>query len=241
MFNPMSWFKTNEVDIEFTDTIGHAMVDAPIRLAKREPLHFLETQKKNSGKLKFHNCPGMIDYATVGYILPAWETIKIKANKAGTTVFYPDRNTVMSRAHSQPVRMAVDIVDGVFQPEDGIPLQPWKCDSPWKVSTAKDISAFLIPASFHSKFLDDIYVYPGIVDYKNFMTANFIFAPKRECELTIAAGEPLLQVIPFYNKPIKASYSLADIEQLAKSKSHLFSAIKHQYKKHATKKKFTLD
>jgi hypothetical protein len=183
----------------------------------------------------------MIDYATYGYILPAWETIKIKANKAGTTVFYHDRNLVQSRAHIQPVKMSADIVEGTFTPEDGIPFQPWKCDSPWKVSTAKDISALLIPAVYHSKFLEDLYVYPGIVDYKNFMTMNFIFAPKRECELTINVGEPLLQIIPFHSKSISASYQLADIEMLAKSHSHLFSAVKHQYKKNSSKKSFKLD
>jgi hypothetical protein len=71
-----------------------------------------------------------------------------------------------------------------------------------------------MPAFFHSTFLDDLYVYPGVVDYNKFTTLNFICSPKHECEVQIKAGDPILHVIPFItNKDIVASYGPASKEQ----------------------------
>jgi hypothetical protein len=50
-------------------------------------------------------------------------------------------------------------------------------------------------------------MYPGIVDYNGFTTINFICSPRRKCEITINAGDPLIHFIPFItSKNITASY-----------------------------------
>lgn len=233
------WKKKQEFDVNFVDTLGFAQESFPIRLAKNEPLSVTDHQKEKYGKLKFHLCPGIIDYARYGYIIPAWDTIKIKANRAGVVAFYYNRN--INGDSASLTNMETNIVDGVFQPTD-IPFRVFKADSPWKVVCNKDISAMLMPAFYHSKFLDDLHIYPGIVDYKSFSAVNIIFSAKRPCEVTINAGEPLLHVLPFHNKPISASYGMASIDELAKTNSPIYSMFKHLYrKKDSIKKTFELN
>ena len=56
-----------------------------------------------------------------------------------------------------------------------------------------------------------------LVDYKNFHITNFICMPKRECNVHIKAGDPLLHVIPFLNKDITASVGPATDEMIDKT------------------------
>lgn len=240
MANIMNIFKKKKpVDIQFIDTLGYPTFQFPIRLAKNEPLFFAEKQKELYGKMKFHLCPGMIDYARIGYIIPAWDHIKIKANKAGVVAFKA-RNKSAGSGDTQIHPMDDTLINGVFEPQ-GIPLKAFKLDSPWRIKTAKNISALLIPAVYHSKFLDDVFVVPGIVDYKTFSQANFIFSVKRECEVTIEPGEPLLHIIPFVNEEISASYGMAtEIDSLIGNP--VYKMIKHFYRKNdSEKKKHTLE
>lgn len=226
--------------MQFLDISGVAQDKFPIRLAKHEPLMFAERQKEKYGKMKFHLCPGLIDYARFGYIVPAWDTIKIKANKAGVVAFQandahgaPPQNSIFPMDHT--------LIDGLFQPKD-IPLAAFKFDSPWKIKCSENISALLLPAFYHSSFNDDIYTVPGIVDYKSFRTINWIFSAKKTCEITINAGDPLIHVIPFYNKEITASYGLADVDTIINNHSGVYRMFKHYYrKKDSVAKKFKLD
>ena len=227
----MNLFKKKEFDIRFNDTSRRAYQYHPVQLAKDTPCHFHEHQIKKSGKFKFATCPGIMDLRNYGYIIPAWDSIEIMANKSGSVCFIGGRQSARPSDFHQPKKMDETIVDGVFDVE-GIPLDVWHCGGPWSVEIKnKDISALVLAAPYHSPFLDDLYVYPGIVDYGNFTSLNFIFAPKRPCKLSIPAGTPLLQVIPFEAKNIKAGYGPADDYQLDKSKS-IFSTAKQFYRKY---------
>ena len=237
-----SWLKSKIVkdDIEFVDTTRMAYLKTPILLAKNVPTHFLDKQKEISGKYKFAFCPGMHDYARYGYIVPAWEDFHIKTNKAGSSALIGGNR---GSKFKQPVRMDSRIVDGVFHLDDGIDLHVWKYDSPWSIFVNKNISCFLMPAFYHSKFLQDVFIYPGIVDYTNkFHTINLIFALKRDCEIHIKQGEPVLHVIPFQNKEISGSYRPGDQEHIDSVETSIPNSQKAFYRKHLSiKKKFSLD
>ena len=207
MFN---WFRKDDVDFKFAEIAdGVVYPHYPPVLAKDiKPLKEFQEQKYN--EYKFPGCPGMHDYSRLGYIIPAWSNIHIKANKAG---FIGAVGSVgedaMRRGTSlrQPQNMDNTITDGLFEKKDGVVNQILNFPAPWKIHSNKNISCLLLPAFFHSNFLDDLYVYPGVVDYKGFNTINFIVSPKRQCELHIKAGDPLLHVIPFItNQDIVASY-----------------------------------
>jgi len=175
----------------------------------------------------------MCDYSQYGYIITAPKTVKIKANKAGIIAFESSRVS----GRGMPVKpMNQELIDGLFQ-FNNVPANSFKIDLPWRVVCKENISAFLMPAYYHASYLEDLYVLPGLVDYKDYWTINFIFAVKRECEITINAGDPLLHVLPFWNKPIKANYGLIEIEQMADTLSNGFDSVSQFYRKTYNQKK----
>ena len=212
----ISWFKKKheeleppKPDIEFVDVTRKAYTYHPVQLAKDVQTHFQEEQIKKFGTYRFVHCPGMFDYKNYGYIIPAWDDIHIMANKAGTMALIGTQDDKRKSPFPTPSKMATDIGHGVFQPQ-GIPYEVLHIGSPWKIiSNTPGISVLAMPAFFHSSFLDDLYVYPGIVDYGNFTEINFIASAKRACSFTIKAGEPLLHIIPFKTGEISAGYGPA--------------------------------
>lgn len=233
----MFWKKPELPDIQFLDIKRVSYQVHPIVPAKEVPTYFQETQIKNQGRFRWADCPGMIDFKNFGYIVPAWDDIHIIANRAGVKVFVGGKR---GNAFDTPKMMDANICDSIVTPEDNVPLAAVNCHSPWvAMVNNKKISAAVLPATYHSPFLDDLYVYPGLVDYSgNFSSLNFIFSPKRECKLTIPAGTPLLQVLPFEVRHIKAGYGPADDYQKDKSQS-MISTVSQFYRKHYQQRKPT--
>ena len=209
-----SFDKPRKTQLDFVDSSKLVFASIPIRLAKDVPLNSKKSIEESGKQFKFPFCPGMFDYSRVGYIMSSWTDFHFKSNKAGC-VSVVGGNKKQS-VFKGPVPMDASIVEGLFNLQDKIPLRPLNINSPWKVFCHDpDISAFLLPAWYHSdpEFLDNFYIYPGIVDYNTFHTANVILAPKRKFEYTIKAGDPLLHIIPFYNKGIKCGYGPPTVEQ----------------------------
>lgn len=226
----ISFKKKQKPDIEFVDVTRRAYTYNPVKMAKDVPAHFTEYQIKKHGSLKFAHCPGMIDLKNYGYIIPAWDDIHIMANRSGTMATVGGDNDKRQTPFPQPGRMGKDIGDGVFSPV-GIPYEVLHIGSPWKIMTNnKRVSVMSMPAFYHSRFLDDIYIYPGIVDYGKFSDINLICSPKRACNITIKAGEPLLQIIPFYGQEIIGGYGPATEFQEDQASSYV-STGKQFYRK----------
>lgn len=216
--NVLKRFNTQKPDLEFIDSSACTYSRVPIKLAKYTQTHFRNVQQGTENKkYEFPECPGMWDYSTMGYILPAWSRMYIKANKAGVIAGIGGGGERRGTPYNQPGKMSTSIVEGIFDLQDGIPLTPYRFDCPWKVYARKNISALLLPAFYHSKFLDDLYVYSGIVNYNKglsgFNTMNFIVAAKRKCEVIIEPGDPLLHIIPLPNIPVIAEYGPGTKEQ----------------------------
>lgn len=229
MFNKR---ESKRPDVEFLDTTRKAYQYHPIQLAKNTPAHFRNEQLEAFGTQKFSVCPGMMDLKNYGYLMTAWDDINIIADKGGTLMFLGGGpgGKREPEFHS-PKLMDAGLALGVFKPE-GIPLEVFHIGSPWSISVNNPkISAMVLPPYFHSRFLDDIYIYPGIVDYGNFTSINLICSPKRACKLTIKAGEPLLQILPFEGKEISAGYGPADDYDKDRHDS-AFSTAKQFYRKY---------
>jgi len=211
MFN---LFKKSEIDFKFADVGngGYYTKYPPIVAKDLKP--FKQYQENKYGEYKFPGCPGMLDYSRLGYIIPAWITYRIKVNKAGSIVVAgclgEDANKRPALV-KQPGTMEREIIDGSYYSNSGnYPV--YNCGGPWKImSKNKNLSLLVLPAFFHSNFLNDIDVLPGIVDYTGgFHDMNFIIKPRRECEITIKEGDPILHVIPItLPNVITASYGKA--------------------------------
>jgi hypothetical protein len=211
MFN---WFKRNDVDFTFAEICEGAVYPhyPPILAKDLKPLKKFQEEKYQ--EYKFPGCPGMHDYSRMGYILPAWTNFHIKANKAGTVGFVgsdPGDRSKRSTPAKPPQPMAKEITDGLYEIKDGVKHEILNFPGAWKIfGRRKDVSLLLMPAFYHSTFLDDLYVYPGVVDYNGFSTINFICSPKRACTVEIKAGDPVLHLIPILNtKDIVADYGNA--------------------------------
>lgn len=214
MFN---WFRKKDIDFTFADVCDGTIYPhyPPILAKDLKPLK--RHQEEKFGEYKFPGCPGMHDYSRMGYIIPAWSNFYIKANKAGTVAYAgsapPDNQKRVTSAR-QPSHMDRQITDGVYQVKDNVKDEIYNFPGAWKIFGYKNISLLILPAFYHSKFLDDLYVYPGVVDYtsKGFNTINFICSPKRACDIEIKAGDPILQVIPILTtKDIVAQYGNASL------------------------------
>lgn len=244
MFN---WFKKNDIDFTFSDTFeGTIYPHYPPVLAKDlKPLK--EHHEQKYGEYKFPGCPGMHDYARMGYIIPAWSNFHIKANKAGTIAMAgsagPDSEK-RGTAVKQPQPMAKDITDGLFEIKDDVKPEIYNFPGAWKIFGHRNVSCLVLPAFYHSNFLDDLYVFPGVVDYTDngFNTINFICSPKRKCEIEIKAGDPVLHVIPIItNKDIVADYGPATQFEYDYSKILKWFHEKNFYRKfYMLKKKYKL-
>lgn len=239
MFN---FFKDETPDLQFTDKTRIVYPHYPPVLAKDlKPLKKHQEEKYNEYLLP--KCPGIHDYSRLGYIIPAWSKFHIKANKAGSFAFVgsahePGRATPIG----QPRTMDVTIVDGAVEFQDGISPSIWNFPGAWALHGKGNVSALVLPAFYHSDFLDDLFVYPGIVDYKGFTTINFVCAPKRQCEIVINAGDPVLHVIPFItNKDFVASYGPAtDRQNDASRVVKWFHELNFYRKYYMIRKKFKL-
>jgi len=232
-------FKKREFDIEFVDSTHKAFIRSPVMRASDVQPRCYAPQKEKLGKVRFPQCPSMIDYARMGYIIPAWADIHILANKAGVSyrVGSKERGSHFAAGRA----MDSSIIEGVLDPEDDVPLTALHFGAPWSIFAAKGISAIVMPAIYHSNFLDDLMILPGAVDYDKFNTVAMICAPRRACDVRIHVGDPLLHVIPFRTEDIKGGFGPASIDQHGVIGNQMYTGDSQIYRKmYQTVKKFTL-
>lgn len=259
-----SIFSKESADLTFYDVTTDRAIypHYPPMLAKDVKPFFKKEQEEKFESFQFPGCPGMHDYSRMGYLITAWVDIHIKSNKAGTVIrlgvdskdktakakptpFPPPMEIMppMENGIRDAFPMATDITNGMFTFKDDIKPTAWNLPGPWKIFGKKNVSALLLPAFYHCPFLEDLYLYPGVVDYREFTTANVIFSPKRKIDITIPAGTPLLHVIPFKTTDdFSASYGPGTVEQLDRYKSpkHFYEG--NWYRKfYMIKKKFKLE
>lgn len=215
----MGLFK-RKPDLRFVPAWGRPDVGTPIISARAAPRAGWLKRQEAAPPVKLAHCPGMWDYLQAGYIIPAWCDIHVKANKAGVSVRMDGANTAPGH---DAVPMDFALVDGMAPIADSVKRCVVKIPVPWSVFAKSGISCQVLPATMHSPFLDKLYVYPGVVDYDQFHTINFIFSALGDCEFTIWAGTPLLQVIPFRREAFSAECGPATAREEAVKTYGFFS------------------
>lgn len=227
-------------EIQFKAVHGNAAVSTsvvPSRIVKAEWM------KKQSKEKRYQQCPGMMDYSNAGYIVCAHTDIHIKCNKAGTAVRLEgmqfDKENV-ERFACQPFDQR--LVDGMIEIEDTAKKGAYKIPLPWAIITKPGYSAYVMPALMHFPYEDVIFAYPGIVDYDSFHVINFVFSCRKECEITIPAGTPLLQVLPFKREEINAVCDKATESDFDRYTYCMVSRVKNFYRRFlSSRKKFNME
>lgn len=218
----MIWpFKRKAPDIRFSAIRCRPDISAPVVSAKSAPRPAWLTKQASNPPLKFARCPGMWDYYQMGYIIPAWCDIHIKATKHGVSVRMEGPN---HDDRSKAVPMDFSLIEGMAPIGEDVAKVVLKIPAPWAITTAEGISALLMPPTMHSDHMDKLAFYPGRVDYsKKFHTLNVVISVLKECEFTIWAGEPLLQVIPIPHRDYTAECGLATEREFAESRFSFMS------------------
>jgi len=196
---PMIKFKCCVPGYEIGQPVKRAMDVKPDWMIKQ----LKEAERTNSHK--FSSCPGMHDYYRSGYIIPAWEDFEIVVNDKTANIKVGIHNHVRNDSFE---RMAYSVLAGAANIDEDIKPHALKLPCPWKVFTKPGYSAFVMPAFYHSPFLRDLFLYPGINDYDHYHTINVMFSPLRKMHVKIYAGTPMLHVIPYKREHITAEVGL---------------------------------
>lgn len=234
------WFwKKNKPVIRFVCTPAMASCHnvTMIKPARDIKPSWYQEQKIRPSDQKFANCPGMMDAMHAGYIIPAWTDIHIKANKAGTVVVYnKEGNNVPPAAE-----MSTYLTNNFLNVDNNVKFVVIKITLPWHCFADEGYSIWLTKPLFHAPYLQDLHVYPGIVDCDGLPTMNFIFSPLKECEIHIPFGAPLLQIIPFKREDILAEVGAATQRERDRIQHALPARVLGIYRKlFHRKKKYTV-
>lgn len=202
---------------------------------------WLENQIKNAERNKTHKfstCPGMHDYYRTGYIISAWEDFEINVTKktASITIGSGDQSRLVCKPFE---RMDYRVVEGCANIDENIAHHALKLQCPWKVFAKPGYSAFVLPALYHSPFLRDLFLYPGINDYDAYHSINVMFSPLHEMHVKIYAGTPMLHVIPYKRETITAEVGLASLTDLSIANFTYRTKSPSFYRKWIYKKKTT--
>jgi hypothetical protein len=228
--SPMIKFKCDVPGYEVGQPVKRAMDIKPDWLTKQ-----LKDAEKN-GTHKFSACPGMHDYYRTGYIIPAWEDFEIIVDEEKADIIIGNGPQFPCKPFQ---RMDYRVVAGSANIDDDINHHALKLPCPWKVFTKPGYSAFVMPALFHSPFLRDLFLYPGINDYDAYHTINVMFSPLRKMHVKIYAGTPLLHVIPYKRENITADVGYITQQESGKADFTYRTTAPGFYRKWIHKKKTT--
>jgi len=225
----------------------------PIQKASRVDGVHKKHQIKKYGKETFADCPGILDYKNTGWILPAWDEIKVYCSDNATMAYQggdsKSRQAIWNATNKvENFEIRKECGNMVPSISDGVPpgtqcpvkqLQPLHVLTPWRVETSEDVSLLLLPPMYHSEIVNDFLIFPGIVDYTNrFDTLNLIMSPRRTGTYTIKAGTPLLHIIPIVKDNYNATYGPAK-KNIMKG---IIASCGHFYRKYVMKRsKYNLE
>lgn len=153
------------------------------------------------------SCPGIIDYCTAGFVIPAWCDIELNPTPDGRQVVARYSHPKFKHAVHPPEQLQ-DLLINKFSVRTAV-----KLDNPWAMWAAEGYSLMYLPMYYYDDTRNWEAV-PGWIDHDLGAVKNPINIMLKEIKYTkIAVGEPLVQVVPIKREEITA-YS-GDIDQVA--------------------------
>lgn len=225
--------------IKFKSDVQGYEVGQPVKRACDVKPDWLIKQTKEAERLKYHKfsaCPGMYDYYRQGYIIPAWEDFEIIITEDSASINIGTGKSFICKPYEV---MDQRVIDGIINIDDNMKLHALKLPCPWKVFTKPGYSAFVMPALYHSPFLRELFLYPGINDYDHYHTINVMFTPMKPMHIKIYAGTPMLQVIPYKRENITAEVGYITNEENGLSNFTFRTSAPGFYRKWLHQKKTT--
>lgn len=149
-------------------------------------------------------CPGIKDYLSLGYIIPAWCDME----------FMPEEHNIIGRYSDPSYNHAVH---GQQQLENFLEKKykvrsPLKLDNPWRIWCAKGWSILYLPLFYHEDL--NYEAVPGIIDHDVGALQSPINVMLKEHTYTfIKQGDPLVQIIPIKRETV--TLRTGDLSQTA--------------------------
>jgi hypothetical protein len=137
-------------------------------------------------------CDGILSLYSGGFSLPLWTDLVVETHLDGSFAYQLAKN--MDNAITEHAR------DQMGPEFDN--LIHFTLLSPWVFSEKTGVEFYFAPAWWNQiKLVPDMYVPPGILNFKYQVTSNInLFFPRIENKLKISAGQPMVQLIPLTEK-----------------------------------------
>ena len=138
----------------------------------------------------FKACPGFIDFAMQGYVVPLWCDLHINVNLVkGTTWATPNKNFQFEFHNDNQYK------DYIPEHAKRNTISILKPVCPWRVFTPKGYSMYQLPMSY--EFNEIFEVMTGTIHSDMYHEVNQQMVLKKEGEFMIPKGTPLAVYIPY--------------------------------------------
>jgi len=198
------WPIKKKTEINFETNNWAVRKYAPIRPAieflpkkfKEMPL-FVDKQEHMIDSTKtIKACPGIKDYLTLGYIIPAWCDMEFTPVQDGQIFGRYSDPTYNHAIHSQ--EQVGNFLEKTYKVNT-----PIKLDNPWRTWTTKNWSLLYLPLHYHDGL--NFNAVPGIIDHDlGALHSPINIMLKENKKTVIKQGDPLVQVIPIRREIVNA-------------------------------------
>lgn len=161
----------------------------PEKFMKVDPL-FEKGQHNIDHKKTIRACPGITDYMSMGYVIPAWCDIEIHPTPDGMHIETRYSDPMYNDAYHHDDQLQ-GFMNEVFKVKGAV-----KLDNPWFTWNKPGYSTMYLPMYYHEgKNWEAV---PGVMDHDLGAPQSPINIMLKEIKPTIIKmGEPIVQVIPF--------------------------------------------
>lgn len=194
--------------VTFVTKTNGVIENYPIRSAgkhmpewlRRAPLETPEITKGGFHQRTIKACPGVIEYVSEGYVIPAWTDIELTreigengSENSGWTAAWEDQQVTYFGAE-----MMADA-----------PSEPWspyvvKLVAPWQIVTEPGYVTMWLPLFY--EYEKRFTVLPGLMDTNLMHQTNILLHINQPGRLVIQAGEPLCQLVVFKQQKTDPQY-----------------------------------
>jgi hypothetical protein len=179
---------------------------APIQPAKnflppalKEMDAFLVRKKHLLDSVKtIKSCPGILDYCSAGFVIPAWCDIEMIPTPDGQKVNVRYSHPKFKQGFHSPA-----VLQDFMNTKFGVRMTV-KLDNPWSMWAAEDYSLMYLPMYYYDDKRNWEAI-PGWIDHDiGAVSSPLNIMLKEPIPTYIKMGEPLLQVVPIKREPIRA-------------------------------------
>jgi hypothetical protein len=171
-------------------------------------------------------CYGFIDLYKNSFIIPLWTDLLVESDETGNFNWSASANLAETCINTHDRSQ--------YGPEFDNHIH-MKINSPWLLTEKEGINFYFSPAFWNQiKFMNDLYITPGIVNYKHQATTHInCFIQKKHNKILLESGTPMIYLTPMTDRPVVLKTHVVSYEEYNNifTKSQYSSSFVNKYKK----------